>query len=599
MSIEHNFHIPVLGIGYSVDAPVKVARYGISSVISLSDHQLIEKMRKHYCKLENEPYTEISGQDAASKRITAYLNLLNKIVRKQVDNLKHSAFEKGSEIIKYFEMLPETSLLKQAYLKISHLNDSNDKVLQQQWLRDQIESGSIDVNIMTKLDRPHFAPDGSQLPLEFNDAHAALRGYAQSDLSSSIVFSAGMNPRLYSYIEQFADFFPNEKGVCKKHIILKVSDYRSAFIQGKILAKKGIWISEFRIESGLNCGGHAFATDGYLLGPILEEFKNNRNTLRQELSEIYLQALKTKNINTSHTPSFKITVQGGVGTHEEHLFLMRFYKMDSVGWGSPFLLVPEVMNVDDDTVDMLCKAKEADFYMSDASPLGVKFNNVYSSSMHSEKKKRLKEGKPGFSCLKGVLVSDTNFTEKPICTASRQYMRERSKQINEQNLTPAEKKYELNKMAQKSCLCVGLSTTTLKVNDIPLEAEFISICPGPNLAYFTKKATLREMVDHIYGRLTLLDAPHRPNMFVKELSLYIDHLKQKLEESNTILNEKNRQYLAAFRSKLLEGIEYYHQLIPELKEESEKVKEKMQLALANFELILNGLTIAPVHVVNV
>ena len=50
-------------------------------------------------------------------------------------------------------------------------------------------------------------------------------------------------------------------------------------IQGNYLAKKGLWVSEYRIESGLNCGGHAFATDGFLLGHILEEFKNKTNEL--------------------------------------------------------------------------------------------------------------------------------------------------------------------------------------------------------------------------------------------------------------------------------------------------------------------------------
>ena len=72
-----------------------------------------------------------------------------------------------------------------------------------------------------------------------------------------------MNPRLYSYIENFEDFFPTKNGIIKKKIILKVSDYRSALIQGKFLAKKGLWVSEYRIESGLNCGGHAFASDGF------------------------------------------------------------------------------------------------------------------------------------------------------------------------------------------------------------------------------------------------------------------------------------------------------------------------------------------------
>ena len=100
-----------------------------------------------------------------------------------------------------------------------------------------------------------------------------------------------MNPRLYSYISQFDDFYPNEKGEIKKKIILKVSDYRSALIQGKFLAKKGLWVSEYRIESGLNCGGHAFATDGYLLGPVLAEFKEKRDELKDSIQNILNEVL--------------------------------------------------------------------------------------------------------------------------------------------------------------------------------------------------------------------------------------------------------------------------------------------------------------------
>jgi hypothetical protein len=90
-------------------------------------------------------------------------------------------------------------------------------------------------------------------------------------------------------MENFDDFYPNENGEIKKKIILKVSDYSSALIQGKFLAKKGIWISEYRIESGLNCGGHAFATDGYLMGPILEEFKTNRQSLIEQHMNYWLR----------------------------------------------------------------------------------------------------------------------------------------------------------------------------------------------------------------------------------------------------------------------------------------------------------------------
>ena len=144
---------------------------------------------------------------------------------------------------------------------------------------------------MTKVDKKNYAKNIG-LPPEFNDAHAALRGYAQSNLESSVIFSAGMNPRLYGYIGQFKDFYPNKYGYIKKKIVLKVSDYRSAVIQGKFLAKKGLWVSEYRIESGLNCGGHAFATDGLLMGPILAEFRDNKQELIDQTSDVLLQALE-------------------------------------------------------------------------------------------------------------------------------------------------------------------------------------------------------------------------------------------------------------------------------------------------------------------
>src|SRR5690606_30369545 len=148
-------------------------------------------------------------------------------------------------------------------------------------------------NIMTKVDKANYDQNGDPLPQEYSDALSALRGYARSNLRSSVVFSAGMNPRLYSYCEDFEDFFPSEGQLPKKKIILKVSDYRSALIQGKFLAKKGLLVSEFRMESGLNCGGHAFATEGLLMGPILEEFKTKRKELQDELYLLCNQSLES------------------------------------------------------------------------------------------------------------------------------------------------------------------------------------------------------------------------------------------------------------------------------------------------------------------
>ncbi|MBK9359100.1 MAG: hypothetical protein IPN08_17265 [Bacteroidales bacterium] len=75
-------------------------------------------------------------------------------------------------------------------------------------------------------------------------------------------------------------------------------------------------------------------------------------------------------------PEVKITAQGGVGTASEHQFLLDYYSLDSVGWGSPFLLVPEVANVDESTLQLLLDAKEEDLYLSNISPLGVPFNSL-------------------------------------------------------------------------------------------------------------------------------------------------------------------------------------------------------------------------------
>ncbi len=285
-----------MGLAFTIDSPVKVARFGISSVISIMEDRLIEMMRNHYYNYINEPFIPIPTKEEnyREKRITDYLNLVSRMVSEQIDKLKNSVFETGSEIVKYFEMLPGDSKLKQLYLQMTGTTNHLEKENLEELLRSNVSAGSIDVNIMTKLDKNNFNKEGV-LVEDGSDALAALRGYAKSNLNnSSVVFSAGMNPRLYNYLEKLREFDAKDWGKFEKKIVIKVSDYRSALIQGKYLAKKGIWVSEFRIESGLNCGGHAFATDGYLMGPILEEFKLKREELISDLFSIYNKALESK-----------------------------------------------------------------------------------------------------------------------------------------------------------------------------------------------------------------------------------------------------------------------------------------------------------------
>lgn len=578
MSKLHTFHIPVMGTGFSIDSPIKVARYGISSVISLVDDTLIEEMRKYYCKQTGEPYAEITkyDEDFRAKRITAYLNLVDRIVKNQFAELKASPFTPGSEITKYFELLPETSPVKKLYAEMLAIKDEGHQRNLQEILRNLIVPGDINVNIMTKLDRVNYAKDGTPLPSIYSDALAALRGYGESTLQSAIVFSAGINQRLYSYVEEFKDFYADATGFIKKRVILKVSDFRSSLIQGKFFAKKGIWVSEYRVESGLNCGGHVFPAAGMLMGPILEEFKVKRQELISNLHSIYAEALRIKNkIIPSVIPEVRLTAQGGIGTTHEDQFLHTYYAVNSTGWGTPFLLCPEATNVDEVTLRKLSAATEKDLYISDVSPLGVPFNNIHNNSSDDEKNRRAQAGKPGSACPKGHLVSNTEFTKEAICTASRLYQKLKIEHLGKLELTFAEYKRQFDAVIKKACICNDLGEGVLLNNRVEKNGQrFPAVCPGPNLAYFSKIVTLKEMVDHIYGRINILNPIYRPNMFVKELKINIDFLVREIGKMISSPTPKQIVYLNEFRANLLEGIEYYQKLFPQMINETEEYRKK-------------------------
>lgn len=57
--MTHHFHIPVLGLAFSIDTPLKVVRLGISSVISIVNNGLIEKIRESPLKQNNRPFNPI------------------------------------------------------------------------------------------------------------------------------------------------------------------------------------------------------------------------------------------------------------------------------------------------------------------------------------------------------------------------------------------------------------------------------------------------------------------------------------------------------------------------------------------------------------
>ena len=562
---RHTFHIPVMGLAYTIDSPIKVAKYGISSVVSITDDELIEKMRAFYSQKFSLPYLEITSKshDCRAERIKSYLNLVDVIVKYKFENFKIELSENKVSLENFIRILPNKSDLKNGLQKLIDEGNAAKETIKK-YLSEAMSPGEIDVNIMTKVDKDNFIKH-EQLPIEFNDAHAALRGFAKSDLSSSVVLSAGMNPRLYSYFENFSVFFPDINLELKKKIILKVSDFRSALIQGNFLAKKGLWVSEYRIESGLNCGGHAFATDGLLLGPILEEFKSKKNQLIQSAHELLTKALELKNKPIPTEPlSLKITAQGGVGTSEEHLFLLDHYEMDSIGWGSPFLLVPEATSVDIETRNLLANAKEDDFYLSAISPLGIPFNTVKGTSNEKWKQKRIHENIAGSSCPKRLLALSKEYENEGLCMASKKYQDIKLTELEstKNDMSIGEFKKQKETITEKSCLCVGLANSAYMETDIEIKGQQqgIVICPGPNLAYFDKLVSLTEMVQHIYGNANLISDKNRPNMFVKELKMYVDYLKNELANCSETITSAQIKKWQTFKNNVSVGIEYYENL---------------------------------------
>ena len=549
-----------MGTGHSIDTPIRVAPFGIASVMSIVDDLLCERIRKHYAEKEGLPYEQIPryAENGRSRRITAYLDLVRVIVHRRIEEIKRLPFFEQNDKAKYFELLPDSCDVKCEYQELLRTSPGPEREALAQRLTEKMLPGSIDVNIMVKLDRFTFSREGKPFSEEFTDAKTALRGYAESALNSAIIFSAGLNQGLFNYMARFRELYRNEMGELTKRIVLKVSDFRSAFIQGKVLARKGLEVHEFRIESGLNCGGHAFASDGELLPTLLRDFKEKRDQLKAE----FLPAIRRHYESMGwHYPEAAakempiVTVQGGIGTHGEAERMHRQFGMDRTGWATPFLLVPEATCVDEATRDLLAAATEKDVYLSDVSPLGVPFNNIRLSGSERWTRERADEGNPGSPCPKGFLVSNKEFTEKPICLASTEYQEQKLDEVNAGPLTDEQRQLAVQRIVQKVCLCEHLGNGALiSLGIVPESKHPQAICPGPNIAWFDRRYTLREMVDHIYGRGASLVPAERPHMFAKEVVMYVDYFERLLQRSGR--TPKEIASLGVFLHNLQMGMDY-------------------------------------------
>jgi hypothetical protein len=94
------------------------------------------------------------------------------------------------------------------------------------------------------------------------------------------------------------------------------------------------------------------------------------------------------------------------------------------------------------------------------------------------------------------------------------------------------------------------------------------------------------MTDHIYGRTNLITRNDRPNLFNKEIGLYIDYLKNLLKKTEEAPNEK---YVLTFKQNLSNGIAYYQKLTTAIKEEYRSVLKGFNTKLEEYRNELDNI----------
>ena len=162
-----------------------------------------------------------------------------------------------------------------------------------------------------------------------------------------------------------------------------------------------------------------------------------------------------------------------------------------------------------------------------------------------------------------------------------------------ENESKIEHESKFHKITEKACLCLGLAASALIKNKIVKveEDHAVSVCPGPNIAYFSGKMSLKNMVDHIYGRINVITRSDRPNFFVKELSLYIDYLKDLINDLNISPPEAEIKKIQSFHKNLMEGMAYYKQLFLKHVGRKEGIKKTDLEELPKMEQEISSLSV--------
>ena len=503
--------------------------------MSIVDDALIEQVRRHHatrsgCALRRHRAAGARRARAAHHRV---VDLVHDLLERQMTALRALPFAPGNDKTKYFELLPDDTPLRAPTGRSARCRRDRERARAGDELTRAMVPGSADVNIMTKLDRARAGPRRRRARARAvgrQGSAARVRGVAPRVGPRAV---GRDEPDAVRLARAIPGVLPGRPGAHRQGIILKVSDFRSALVQGRFLAKKGIEIKELRIESGLNCGGHLFATDGELLGPILDEVP--RSTRRAAGG---LRAGRRASTTRSTAMPF-------VGEPSRRASRCRAASATTVrSGGSASTTAPtgragrrrscsfrEATALDDATRAQLAAATPADLYVSDASPLGVPFNNLRGSSSEVWTTGRIDEGHPGSRCPRGYLESNTELTNTPMCTASREYQTAKLASLGFAAPPPADTTDpRVRAVYAKACICHHLGNGALVDLGIARPGLPVAVCPGPNIAWFDREYTLREMVDHVYGRGASLVPASRPHCLAKELEMVVDHFVRRASD---------------------------------------------------------------------
>ena len=143
-------------------------------------------------------------------------------------------------------------------------------------------------------------------------------------------------------------------------------------------------------------------------------------------------------------------------------------------------------------------------------------------------------------------------------------------------------------MLDKECLCVGLSNAaSINYNQTFVKKQpSVNICPGPNIVNFSNIVSLQTMTDHIYGRKNIMTNAVRPHMFIAELYLYIDFLREQIAEDVRLDQfNKKKKYYTSFCQNMRNGMSYYQQLSDKFENGQEEFLDLLNHAEIELDLI--------------